>query len=198
MRIEKNLALERCPHCSVHKPNLVLLNSFNTAAHDLKGERFWGIYSCSTCGSVVTAGAPRGRGHVGIVSEVYPSHGNLSSDIPQRPFNYLQQAIDSLHAPSGAVMLCASSVDAMLKEKEYLTGSLYKRIDQAVEENLMTSDMASWAHDVRLDANDERHADEDAEMPTTADAKRAVDFTKALAEFLFVLPAKVQRGLKKD
>jgi len=55
--------------------------------------------------------------------------------------------------------------------------------------------MAQWAHDIRLDANDQRHADEAASLPTDADTKKCVDFAMALAQFLFVLPARVQRGL---
>ena len=55
--------------------------------------------------------------------------------------------------------------------------------------------MGTWAHHIRLDANDQRHADEDASLPSTADAQRAIEFAKALAEFLFVLPARVQRGI---
>jgi hypothetical protein len=47
---------------------------------------------------------------------------------------------------------------------------------------------------VRLDANDERHADENADLPTEVDAKRCIDFTKALAEFLFILPDRIAKG----
>jgi hypothetical protein len=54
--------------------------------------------------------------------------------------------------------------------------------------------MALWAHEVRLDANDERHADENADLPTEVDAKRCIDFTKALAEFLFILPDRIAKG----
>ena len=68
-------------------------------------------------------------------------------------------------APAGAVMLAASSVDAMLKEKGYNEGSLYARIGQARDDHLITADMAEWAHEVRLDANDQRHADEAAALP---------------------------------
>ena len=54
--------------------------------------------------------------------------------------------------------------------------------------------MAAWAHEVRLDANDQRHADEGAPLPAEADAAKVIEFAKALAEFLFVLPARVARG----
>ena len=56
-------------------------------------------------------------------------------------------------------MLSASSIDAMLKSKGYKKGNLYKRIEKAAEDHLITSEMAKWAHQVRLGANDERHAD---------------------------------------
>ncbi len=57
--------------------------------------------------------------------------------------------------------------------------------------------MARWAHDVRLDANDQRHADESGPLPEPADAKRAVDFVLELGQFMFVLPARVQRGINE-
>lgn len=101
----------------------------------------------------------------------------------------------SINAPAGAVMLAASAVDAMLKEKKYLEGSLYSRIEKAAADHLITQDMANWAHEVRLDANDQRHADEARSLPTQADAKRAIDFAAALGTFLYVLPARVRRGL---
>jgi hypothetical protein len=95
-------------------------------------------------------------------------------------------------------MLAACSVDSMLKNKEHTEGSLNARIDKAAEDHLITSEMAAWAHEIRLDANDERHADESAPLATTVDAEKAVEFAVALAQFLFVLPARVERGRKKS
>lgn len=92
-------------------------------------------------------------------------------------------------------MLAASSVDAMLKDKGYKDGSLYSRINKASEDHLITKEMADWAHEVRLGANDERHADDEATLPTDKDAQRTVDFTIALAQFLFVMPSRVERGI---
>jgi hypothetical protein len=94
-------------------------------------------------------------------------------------------------------MLAASSVDAMLKEKGYNEGSLYTRIKQAAKDHLLTEEMASWAHEIRLDANDQRHADKSLELPNAEDAKKTVEFAEALAEFLFVLPARVMRGRRE-
>ncbi len=82
----------------------------------------------------------------------------------------------------------------MLKEKGLAEGNLFSRIDAAAESHLITREMAAWALEVRLDANDQRHADESADFPDEADAQKSIDFAKALAEFLFVLPARVERG----
>lgn len=91
-------------------------------------------------------------------------------------------------------MLAASAVDAMLKLKKLTKGSLYVRIDKAAKKNLITPDMADWAHDIRLDANEPRHADQNATPPTLDDAQRVVTFAETLAEILFVLPERVKRG----
>ena len=91
-------------------------------------------------------------------------------------------------------MLCSSAVDSMLKEKGLKSGSLYARIEKAAEQNLITKEMSLWAHEVRLVANDERHADEAAALPTVEDAKRCINFVKALADFLFNLPATIAKG----
>ncbi len=93
-------------------------------------------------------------------------------------------------------MLTASAVDAMLKDKGYKDGSLNARIDLAAKDHLITAEMAAWAHEVRLEANDQRHADESASLPDAADAKRVIEFANALAQFLYVLPARVERGRK--
>ena len=102
--------------------------------------------------------------------------------------------MDSLHAPSGAQILAASAVDAMLKKMGFKEGKLNDRIKQAEDIHLITPEMALWAHDVRLDSNNQRHADENTPLPSNKDAEKTIEFAKALAQFLFVLPAMVSRG----
>jgi len=130
------------------------------------------------------------------ISQIWPSPKTVAEEIPVRAREFLSQAIDSLHSPAGAVMLTASALDAMLKDKGYKDGSLNDRIDEAAKDHLITAEMAAWAHEVRLDANDQRHADEAAALPNAADAKKTVEFAEALAHFLYVLPARVERGRK--
>jgi hypothetical protein len=158
-----------------------------------KNQRVWFFYKCARCGGVITASAAQ---HGAPITELFPSSSIIDENIPERVKAYLIQAIQSIHAPAGALMLAASSVDAMMKNKGYKEGSLYSRINKAFEDHLITEDMAKWAHEVRLDSNDQRHADEDSPLPTQEDAKRCVEFAQTLAQILFVIPARVRRGLE--
>ena len=192
--LDDYLKINRCPHCSVDNPNLAtVVPFFFTTADNGANKRRWKVYKCARCGGVVTACAKDGHNNV---TEIYPDIKSVDEGLPLKVKTFLQQAIDSTFAPSGSVMLCASAVDAMLKEKQYLTGSLYSRINKASKDGLLTSEMATWAHEVRLDANDNRHADANAELPTVEDAKNAIEFTETLAEFLFILPSKVKQGIE--
>jgi hypothetical protein len=189
--LRQQLEIERCPHCNVDRPSLHERARAETATHAGLERRMWKIYGCSRCGGCVLAAAPADGQ---TVAELYPPVRETDTTIPERARAYLNQALQSVHAPAGAVMLAASAVDAMLKEKGYSTGSLYSRIDQAATDHVITSEMALWAHEVRLEANDQRHSDPTAALPAEPDARRVIEFTLALAEFLFVLPARVTRG----
>ena len=190
----QQLILARCPHCSVDQPSLLQCARFETSDFLSRYQRTWVAYRCARCGGVTTAEAPKGSNYV---SEIYPAPLGVDETLPDKAKELLEQAIDSsINAPAGAVMLTASSIDAMLKAKGLTEGSLYARIKKAAEQNLITEDMADWAHEVRLNANDQRHADESASLPTSEDAKRVIDFVQALGMVLFVLPARVRRGIE--
>jgi hypothetical protein len=188
--IGDSLALERCPDCGVAKPLLkhVHKQAIGGGGADRTG---WHMYLCTTCMGCVCA-----LGSLGYVAQaIIPAIDNVAESIPEKPRSLLSQAKSSLVAPAGSVMLSASAIDSMLKERGLVDGSLYKRIDGAVASHLITQDMADWAHYVRLDANDQRHADVAATLPTIDDAKKCLDFALALAEVLFVLPARVREGM---
>lgn len=193
--LENSLKLERCPHCKVSNPNLPAKSQLITFDSEQRFERFWNFYQCLSCGGIVTAWSLVSGGEI---FQLFPEMTSVEEDIPEKARYYLNQAIDSIHAPAGAIMLCASAIDAMLKIKGYKSGTLYSRIDAAVSDHLITQEMAKWAHQIRLDANDERHADDSSELPDNSDAERTIGFALALGEFLFVLPAKVTRGVAES
>lgn len=198
MKQQNFLDLERCPYCQVAKPKLELAWWATSKAYDNSNLRSWYVYQCNTCGGMVLTCAPGDSNNSKTptydIKEIFPTPKIVHETVPDRANHFLTQAIASIHAPAGAVMLTASSIDAMLKEKGYKVGNLFSRIDKAAKDHLITQEMALWAHEIRLDANEQRHADEEAPLPNEADAQRGIEFAEALAQFLFVLPARVASG----
>jgi hypothetical protein len=93
----------------------------------------------------------------------------------------LQQAFETLHAPDAAAVMAGSAVDAMLKHFDLTEGSVYKRIDQAVTQQILTLPMAEWAHMVRLESNRPRHADTENPHVSPQQAAQSVDHRIAMS-----------------
>jgi hypothetical protein len=156
----------------------------------------WGVYGCTSCGNLILARGDTEQAGSSVAA-VYPTPKSVAEELPDDPRRFLADALTCLHAPSAAILCCASAVDAMLKAKGYEKGWLKDRINEAVGKGLLTEEMGTWAHHIRLEANDQRHADKDAKAPTREDAEQSVEFTEALGEILFVLPSRVKRGIER-
>ena len=199
MRMEFVLSgLQFCPHCGVAKPEMAQIMQPVFIARDRANYGHnWGLYRCTSCFNVVMAQSSLGNKTTQDVLHIYPSISEPAKELPERVRTYLNQANLSMHAPDGAAMLAGAAVDAMLKEKGYTKGSVYDRIDKALGDNILTQDMAEWAHDVRLGSNRPRHADLDSPHVSAEEAKQSVEFAEMLGHFLFVLPARVKNSAKK-
>lgn len=152
----------------------------------------WAVFSCSACGHLVTAKGSAGDSNLNpYVVSIFPDVWEIAEVVPARVRNYLVQAHKTLSAPDASVVMSASSIDAMLKDHGLDKDSLYVRISEAVTKGILTENMAEWAHRVRLDANNPRHADTTTPHMSPIDAKRAFDFANALAEYLYLLPSRM-------
>lgn len=192
------LGLPRCPFCGVAKPMLhrIWRSEAPLKASDGSEGRLWAGYCCTACSQVVTARGKLGQYKADAeIDAIYPDLPIVDAALPESAQKFLQQAYETLHAPDAATVMAPSAVDAMLKAREYSEGSLYRRIEKAVEDHVLTADMGEWAHHVRLESNRPRHADEKRPHVDAEEAKQTVQFAKALGEFLFVLPARVARGI---
>jgi hypothetical protein len=133
-----------------------------------------------------------GHPHLGIViARYFPAMASVDAAVVPSAARYLKQALETRYAPDACVLMCASAIDAMLKDKGVAEGTLKQRIDLALEQRLIPTALSIWAHRVRLDANDTRHADVASGGMTAEDAARAIDFANAMANYLYVLPAKM-------
>lgn len=192
------LGLKRCPHCGIASPNFTKVWASNGATPRTDGgpRIHWASYVCGSCGSVITCSAEvQGTNQVFFLG-LFPDAKSAHEDIPEPARTFLQQAYETLHAPDAAAVMAGSAVDAMLKAHGFEAGGLYNRIDEALEKNLLTKGMADWAHSVRLGSNRPRHADKEKPHVAPDEAKQSVEFAEALGNFLFVLTARIDRGLK--
>lgn len=191
------MGVDRCPHCRIAAPTLqsVWASDGHTIRRDGGQTFFWGAYLCASCGSVVGAVGRLDHNDIEVL-QLFPAERKAHEDIPGIARTFLQQAMDTLHAPDAAAVMAGSAVDAMLKAKNLHKGSLYTRIDKALKDNLLTKGMADWAHSVRLESNRPRHADSENPHVSVEEARQAVEFAEALGNFLFVLTARIERGIE--
>jgi Domain of unknown function (DUF4145) len=192
------LGLKRCPHCGIASPHFTLVWASDGPTPHTDGSTplHWGAYACSSCGSIVTCcGFVNGTNEV-YIAGLFPDAKVAHEDIPEPARTFLQQAYETLHAPDAAAVMAGSAVDAMLKKHGFETGSLYTRIDEALAKNILTQGMADWAHNVRLGSNRPRHADAKKPHVSPDEATQSVEFAEALDNFLFVLTARIDRGIK--
>jgi uncharacterized protein DUF4145 len=104
--------------------------------------------------------------------------------------------METLHAPDAAAVMAGSAVDAMLKHIKFIEGSVYRRIDEAVSQHILTAAMGEWAHEVRLGSNRPRHADGKDPHVSPQQAQQSVEFAEALGHFLFVLSSRVKKAIE--
>ena len=186
----------RCPQCGTAWPTMQKQWGSALIVPRVQSGygRNWAVYQCSTCKEMVMTASRMGNQGTLDIEKTYPPTDTVDAALPDKARTYLQQAMESLHAPDGAAMLIGSAVDAMLKAKNLTDGSLYSRIDKAVGAHLFTEEMGEWAHAVRLGSNRPRHADTDDPHVSIEEAKQALEFATTLGLILFVLPDRVARG----
>lgn len=187
----------RCPHCSTPNPTFEQWWITNGPVENkLGGAQYpWGTYFCTACGGGLLArGEAGGKGEDGPITLTIPGPRSVHEDLPPMAKRFLQQAMDTLHAPDAAAMTAGSAVDAMLKDIGYEKGSVYERINLAVKDHKLTESMGEWAHEVRLGSNRPRHADTERPHVLPEEAAQAVEFAESLGHFLFVLTKRIERG----
>lgn len=208
INLYQRLPVPRCPwrDCNIANPLLEIAWK-RPAIFKYGGYRYWAVYKCSSCDQMVMgtwlslndqSGYPIfdiGDTYSGSLKYFPAGQSSLDESVPARVSRYLTQAQDTVAQPDACIMTSSSAIDAMLKEKGFADGSVSKRLGEAAKANVITQDMCDWGHHVRLEGNDSRHVDGD--VPTTDEASQCLEFALALAEVLFVLPARVTRGIGK-
>lgn len=208
----QQLPLDKCPWCKIARPTLTAVKVEDPIElrpmPGVTNSLFWATYRCSSCLNMILAhfisrrarNAPAGPLMSNFINQgslcYFPADDTKLDDaIPPTIASLVAEAIDIVNAPRACVVSCGTAVDAMLMEKDVTKGSLFERINAAAANHIITADMANWAHHIRLERNDGTHRPLDP-APTGEEAQLCIDFTLALADILFVLPARVTRGLQ--
>ena len=130
-----------------------------------------------------------------------PPHRSYKApeEIPRRPRTLLQHAHDSRRAPSACVTTAVRAVEAMLAEKGYRERKLglMGRIKKAVADGKLPGVMEDWALEVREIATDIHTDEEPASLPDEKEADRALTYATMLANYLFVMPAEIEKHRAK-
>lgn len=197
----------RCPQCGVSNPLLEKVDKAHkhyTSSGYQTIEYWFFTARCSKCRKHILFYGKRDVDNhreeeakdLWIIRS-YPAVEQAAEELPEMAYKFFQQALESKHAPDGALMLAASAIDAMLKDKGYKDGTLYARIQAAQTDGLLTKEMSAWAHEIRLSANDPRHADDNFSGASEEEAEQVIAFVKSLGDYLYVLPARVRKWQAK-
>ena len=197
----------RCPRCgdkvSMPPTGSPQLAKRNANVRSRQGVDVYAIlhlctnHECS--GSTVGYYSPNNDGSWRYEFHVPRYHAyEAPEELPARPRTILQDANDSRGSPVACTPTAVRAVEAMLAEKGYKKGGLKSRIEKAVTEGKLPQDMADWANEVRENGN-VTHTDAEPEpLPSDKDATRSLLFAKTLAEYLFVLPARIKSSRKRN
>jgi hypothetical protein len=193
---DTHLDLENCPQCQVAKP--LLTQIWFSPPYLYNNDLFdggWAVYQCSKCRRVILTCAP-GYEEIRLI---WPKQTILPTEIPDRARKALSEAVKIMGAaPSASIIQSQRAVELMLHAKGVTVGkdvTFNDKIKEAADKQIMIPAMVDWANEIRWAANDERHLN--VEDATPDDAQQCVEFALALAQNLFVLPARITRGLDR-
>ena len=95
------------------------------------------------------------------------------------------------HPDAAGAMFRKALEQALTLEFPQITGTLFRRIQEAVKQGALTSAMGEWADQIRLDGNEAVHGDEPFSVE---DARRLETFTSLVFLYLFTLPGMLKEA----
>lgn len=113
--------------------------------------------------------------------------------VPENVRLYYRQAMENLAGSwDAAGSMFRKALEVGLKEKfPEMKGTLFERIVELAEQHKRTSELADWAHQIRIDGNDAAH---DEDPFTGEEANRLQAFTRLVFTCLFELPGMLKEA----
>lgn len=191
-----------CPHCKTSKSGM------RSRVVIFTGVDYRVPLSCPHCDEVVIVGAdahtryeraswsdstvfnlddPQSVIHRKYIQYPRDMKREVPNDVPEKIGNAYEEALDNLHRKrfETAVLLCGKAMDLATKDMDP-AWKLDKRLKKLAADGKITSAMADWAEEIRIDRNTAIHEDEEF---SAEDAEDIVTFTEAFLTYIFTLPA---------
>jgi hypothetical protein len=200
-----------CPHCATRAAGFYVAYQWPSKVHAHVANL---LAVCGVCnrGMTVTSMDKHGNSHTDLtrISILYPgpiftiidtspSAYHISPEfVPENVESFFRQGVENLAAErwdaAGAMFRKTLDVATKIVSPDLRNLTLFKRIEQLVENGLLTSAMGDWSHEIRIDGNDAVHDDE---PESEHDARAAYKFTEAFLIYAFSLPQRVELNRAK-
>ena len=183
-----------CPYCKTRNVSLEVTGNYDRPQVSGAYERY-SLLACGFCGRAalgIFSGPDRGRIlDARFLVDIHPQPDMPPKHLPDQVSQRYSEAVSIVGtAPEAAGMMFRKTLEIALKTiRPDDTGSLKTRIDLAAKAGAITTDLAEWAHRIRLDGNDAAH-EEDPFSPDEVNALHR--FTELVLMYLFSLPGMLE------
>lgn len=156
------------------------------------------VYKCCVCGGALFIRA-HGNNLSSQKLDIYPVNiPTVSDDIPEKIRAIYIEALlcFGVGAWNATATMCRRIVQECIINKGGVGKTLYNQIDNLASKRIITDDIKDWAHEIRILGRDGAHADVTTDVGEE-EAKFAVEFTKELLNYVYILKARLQRRKTK-
>jgi hypothetical protein len=124
---------------------------------------------------------------------LYPSGRRLDASVTKVIATSFDEASRCFEASlfTAAVIMCRRTLEAICIENGASTGSLKSKLKHLSDNAIIEKRMFDWAEALRFAGNDAAH--DVAVVFSQDDARDLIDFTRALAEYIFTFAAAFQK-----
>jgi hypothetical protein len=129
---------------------------------------------------------------------VYPKEENKDdSGIPKKIKNSLNEATSCYKANSftATAIMCRRVLEGICTIKEFKTKNLMSSIEKMKDHGIIDNQLFQWADILRITGNEAAH-DINVDI-TKEDAKDMLEFTNAMAEYIFMFKDKLENFKKR-
>ena len=194
-----------CPYCGTKKVMFTILSETGWGKPNFRrpDEKHYDTFAiCGYChrGIVATFITPDGQPpsktpHSRLLLKIAPPPPDTGapSHTPQNVARFFEQAMDNLPKNwDAAGSMFRKALDTGLKSKfPEMKGDLKARIKKAEEKQMLTPELAEWAHQIRDLGNEAAHEEEPF---SKKDAKELAAFTHLVFQYLFTLPGMLRKA----